>query len=36
MNVRDLLRATLLPTANDAAAALAVVTRGSTQAFVAR
>ena len=35
MSVRDLLRATLLPSANDAAAALAVGTMGSTQAFVA-
>ena len=34
MSVRDLLRATLLPSANDAAAALAVGTMGSTQAFV--
>ena len=35
MSVRDLLRAALLPSANDAAAALAVGTMGSTQAFVA-
>jgi D-alanyl-D-alanine carboxypeptidase (penicillin-binding protein 5/6) len=35
MSVRDLLRATLLPSANDAAAALAVGTMGSTAAFVA-
>ena len=35
MSVRDLLRATLLPSANDAAAALAVGTMGSTEAFVA-
>lgn len=35
MNVRDLLRATLLPSANDAAAAIAVGTTGSTQSFVA-
>ena len=35
MSVRDLLRATLLPSANDAAAAIAVGTMGSTQAFVA-
>ncbi|MEA2219460.1 MAG: hypothetical protein QOJ35_2086 [Solirubrobacteraceae bacterium] len=34
MSVRDLLRATLLPSANDAAATLAVGTLGSTQAFV--
>ena len=34
MSVRDLLRATLLPSANDAAAALAVGTMGSTAAFV--
>ena len=36
MSVRDLLRATLLPSANDAAATLAVGTMGSTAAFVAR
>lgn len=35
MSVRDLLRAALLPSANDAAATLAVGTMGSTQAFVA-
>jgi serine-type D-Ala-D-Ala carboxypeptidase (penicillin-binding protein 5/6) len=35
MTVRDLLRATLLPSANDAAAALAAGTMGSTEAFVA-
>ena len=35
MSVRDLLRATLLPSANDAAAAIAVGTMGSTEAFVA-
>jgi len=35
MSVRDLLRATLLPSANDAAATIAVGTMGSTQAFVA-
>lgn len=35
MSVRDLLRATLLPSANDAAAAIAVGTMGSMQAFVA-
>jgi D-alanyl-D-alanine carboxypeptidase (penicillin-binding protein 5/6) len=35
MSVRDLLRATLLPSANDAAAAIAVGTMGSTQSFVA-
>ncbi len=34
MSVRDLLRAALLPSANDAAAALAVGTMGSTSAFV--
>ncbi|MDX6719286.1 MAG: hypothetical protein QOJ63_1540 [Solirubrobacteraceae bacterium] len=34
MSVRDLLRATLLPSANDAAATIAVGTLGSTQAFV--
>lgn len=34
MSVRDLLRATLLPSANDAAAAIAVGTMGSTEAFV--
>jgi D-alanyl-D-alanine carboxypeptidase (penicillin-binding protein 5/6) len=34
MSVRDLLRATLLPSANDAAATLAVGTMGSTAAFV--
>jgi D-alanyl-D-alanine carboxypeptidase (penicillin-binding protein 5/6) len=34
MSVRDLLRATLLPSANDAAAAIAVGTMGSTSAFV--
>jgi D-alanyl-D-alanine carboxypeptidase (penicillin-binding protein 5/6) len=35
MSVRDLVRATLLPSANDAAAALAAGTMGSTEAFVA-
>jgi serine-type D-Ala-D-Ala carboxypeptidase (penicillin-binding protein 5/6) len=35
MSVRDLLRAALLPSANDAAAAIAAGTIGSTQAFVA-
>jgi D-alanyl-D-alanine carboxypeptidase (penicillin-binding protein 5/6) len=35
MSVRDLLRATLLPSANDAAAAIAAGTMGSTAAFVA-
>ncbi|HEV2785691.1 MAG TPA: serine hydrolase, partial [Solirubrobacteraceae bacterium] len=35
MSVRDLLRATLLPSANDAAAAVAESTLGSTEAFVA-
>ncbi|MEY2513634.1 MAG: hypothetical protein QOJ89_992 [bacterium] len=35
MSVRDLLRAALLPSANDAAAAIAIGTMGSTQAFVA-
>ena len=35
MSVRDLLRATLLPSANDAAAAIAQGTLGSTEAFVA-
>ena len=35
MSVRDLLRATLLPSANDAAAAIAEGTMGSTAAFVA-
>lgn len=35
MSVRDLLRASLLPSANDAAATLAVGTLGSTKAFVA-
>jgi D-alanyl-D-alanine carboxypeptidase (penicillin-binding protein 5/6) len=35
MSVRDLLRATLLPSANDAAAAIAVGTMGSTESFVA-
>ena len=35
MSVRDLLRATLLPSANDAAATLAIGTMGSTAAFVA-
>ena len=35
MSVRDLLRATLLPSANDAAAAIAEGTMGSTEAFVA-
>lgn len=35
MSVRDLLRAALLPSANDAAATLAVGTMGSTAAFVA-
>ena len=34
MSVRDLLRATLLPSANDAAATLAIGTMGSTSAFV--
>ncbi len=34
MSVRDLLRATLLPSANDAAAAIAVGTMGSVGAFV--
>jgi serine-type D-Ala-D-Ala carboxypeptidase (penicillin-binding protein 5/6) len=34
MSVRDLLRAVLLPSANDAAATLAVATMGSTAAFV--
>jgi D-alanyl-D-alanine carboxypeptidase (penicillin-binding protein 5/6) len=34
MSVRDLLRAALLPSANDAAATLAVGTMGSTGAFV--
>lgn len=34
MSVRDLLRATLLPSANDAAATLAVGTMGSTPDFV--
>lgn len=34
MSVRDLIRATLLPSANDAAATLAVGTLGSTEAFV--
>lgn len=34
MNVRDLIRAALLPSANDAAAALAIGTMGSTEAFV--
>lgn len=34
MSVRDLLRAALLPSANDAAAAVAVGTMGSTEAFV--
>ena len=34
MSVRDLVRATLLPSANDAAATLAVGTMGSTAAFV--
>lgn len=34
MSVRDLLRATLLPSANDAAATLAVGTTGSVQSFV--
>jgi len=34
MSVRDLLRATLLPSANDAAATLAIGTMGSTAAFV--
>ena len=34
MSVRDLLRAALLPSANDAAAAIAVGTLGSTRAFV--
>jgi len=36
MSVRDLLRATLLPSANDAAATLAVGTTGSTEAFVSQ
>jgi D-alanyl-D-alanine carboxypeptidase (penicillin-binding protein 5/6) len=36
MRVRDLLRAVLLPSANDAAAALAVCVAGSRSAFVAR
>jgi D-alanyl-D-alanine carboxypeptidase (penicillin-binding protein 5/6) len=36
MRVRDLLRAALLPSANDAAMTLAVCTAGSTAAFVAR
>jgi D-alanyl-D-alanine carboxypeptidase (penicillin-binding protein 5/6) len=35
MSVRDLLRATLLPSANDAAATLAVGTTGSVESFVA-
>ena len=35
MSVRDLLRATLLPSANDAAATIAVGTMGSTRSFVA-
>jgi len=35
MSVRDLLRATLLPSANDAAAAVAEGTMGSIEAFVA-
>jgi serine-type D-Ala-D-Ala carboxypeptidase (penicillin-binding protein 5/6) len=35
MSVRDLLRATLLPSANDAAATLAVGTTGSIDSFVA-
>jgi D-alanyl-D-alanine carboxypeptidase (penicillin-binding protein 5/6) len=35
MSVRDLLRATLLPSANDAAATIAIGTMGSTKAFVA-
>ena len=35
MSVRDLLRATLLPSANDAAATIAVGTMGSTKSFVA-
>jgi D-alanyl-D-alanine carboxypeptidase (penicillin-binding protein 5/6) len=35
MSVRDLLRASLLPSANDAAATIAVGTSGSTKAFVA-
>ena len=35
MSVRDLLRATLLPSANDAAAAVATGTMGSTESFVA-
>lgn len=34
MSVRDLLRAALLPSANDAAATLAIGTMGSTDAFV--
>ena len=36
MRVRDLLRAVLLPSANDAAATLAVCVGGSRAAFVAR
>lgn len=36
MRVRDLLRALLLPSANDAAATLAVCAAGSREAFVAR
>lgn len=36
MRVRDLLRALLLPSANDAAATLAVCVAGSREAFVAR
>lgn len=36
MRVRDLLRAVLLPSANDAAATLAVCVAGSRSAFVAR
>lgn len=36
MSVRDLLRALLLPSANDAAATLAVCVAGSREAFVAR
>ncbi len=35
MSVRDLLRAALLPSANDAAATIAAGTMGSTEAFVA-
>jgi D-alanyl-D-alanine carboxypeptidase (penicillin-binding protein 5/6) len=35
MSVRDLLRACLLPSANDAAATIAIGTLGSTKAFVA-